>query len=78
MGLQLANETSPDQVPDDIKFVAIEIPIQTTYTNRLTKNTKKLALQAIHEIFCILDSFQVKIYVKDVDCSVLDEYIDIY
>ena len=78
MGLQLANETSPDQVPDDIKFVAIEIPIQTTYTNRLTKNTKKLALQAIHEIFCILDSFQVKIYVKDVDCSVLDEIIDIY
>lgn len=76
--LQLAIEINPDLIPDDVKFIVVEIPIQTTYSNCLTKNTKKLALQAIHEIFCILDNFQVKIYVKDVDCSVLDEIIDIY
>ena len=78
MGLQLAKETVPDIVPDDIKFVAIEIPIQTNYSNRLTKHTKKLALQAILQIYCILDSFHIKIYCKDINVDMLDNEINFF
>ena len=76
MGLQLAKETVPDLVPKDIKFIAIEIPVQTTYSNRLTKQTKKLALKAIFQIYCILDTFNIKIYCKDIDINKIDEEIN--
>ena len=62
MGLQQAEEIVPDLVPKDIKFVAVEIPFQKTYSNRLTKHTKRLALQAILKIYSILASYNIKIY----------------
>ena len=73
MGLQLAKETVPELVPKDIKFITIEIPVQTNYSNRLTRKTKKLALKAIIQIYCILDSFDIKIYCKDIDINKLDD-----
>ncbi len=78
MGLQLAEETVPDLVPNDIKFVAIEIPIQTNYSNRLTKHTKKLALKSILCIYRILESYGVKIYCKDINIDMLDKEINFF
>ena len=78
MGIQLAEEAVPDLVPKDIKFIAIEIPVQTNYSNRLSKNTKKLALKAILHIYHILDSFDIKIYCKDVNIDMIDEEIDFF
>lgn len=76
MGLQLAEEISPDLIPEEIKFVAVEIPFQTTYSNRLTKQTKKLALKAILQIYCILDSFKIKIYCNNIDVNLIDDEIN--
>lgn len=76
MGLQLAEEISLDLIPEDIKLVAVEIPIQTNYSNRLTKHTKKLALKAIFKVYCLLDSFKIKIYCKDIDSELIDDEIN--
>ena len=76
MGFQLAQKSYPDLVPKQIKFVAIEIPFQTNYSNRLTKHTKKLALKAILKIYCILDSYEIKFYNKHLDNNSLDEHIN--
>lgn len=76
MGLQLAKETVPELVPKDLKFVAVEIPFQSNYSNRLTKSTKKLALKAILKIYHILESFDVQIYCKDINIDMIDEEIN--
>lgn len=76
MGLQLAELTDPELVPKDIEFVAIEIPFQSTYSSKITRNTKKLAIQAILQIYCILESFEIKIYCKDIDIDKIDDEIN--
>lgn len=67
-----AEKTFPDMIPNDIKLIAIEIPVDSNYSNRLTKQTKKLAFKAILQIYSILESFEIKIYVKETNYTILD------
>lgn len=75
--IQIYRESVKELVPKDMKFIAVEIPIQNSkYSNRLTKNTKKLAIKAIFMIYHILESFNITIYKKEEDFKILEEIIE--
>ena len=59
LGLKLAINSFPEHVPEYVKFVAIEIPVQKNYSEVMTKKTSDLAKIAIDKVFDLLEEIGV-------------------